>query len=301
MTKDRRVIACVAPRQYESFLRQRLGAAGYEVEFRIRGAPCESRQCDPFGIREVAADVKNDVSALILVMPRRAAPAMMAPGPVVEGLPVGLLPSQRPQDLEPWGRALTDAKTIEPRWAVLAMWRRSYLKLGNRFMRSFELANRGQAESWFADRVTRDSLCQKLASGPSLAIYLGHGRARGLCGYMGVRWQHVIQERTFVPCSTILSVACDTLKYELRRIPFGCRWVTSGRAASYVGAVDAVPIRASMRLAEVIRSTLATCVMSNLGMLLQSVDRILSAEPRLQSVHRSFQAYRIIGSPVAPL
>ena len=119
----------------------------------------------------------------------------VAPGPAVHGVPVGVMPADRAEDLIPWFEAMRH-RGSEPtrRTAVLSMWKPFYLNWAQRLAVALsEGATCEQAvvETWFADDVPRDDLCERLATGPGLVFYVGHGRPGGWSGYKGLRWRYL--------------------------------------------------------------------------------------------------------------
>lgn len=301
-----RVLACLAPEGFEGVLRDGLGAAGTGVLFEplracLGSGGAAGDHSDPFGVRAFARAVRAEADGVLLVTPRRRAPSRSVPGPVVEGLPVGTLACARPAQAAAWLRALATPPRDAPVWAVLAMWRHSYLSLGKRFTRWLRGSNPAGVESWAADEVGREELCRRLATGPSLAVYLGHGRSRGFSGYHGLRWSHVAAVRDHAPCGVLIAFACSTLQRERGRIPFGSRWVQEGRAAAYLGSVGAIPLGAHADLAHQTGAVFAEGRAPHLGGLLTELERRLASAPKLKGAYDAFRTFRVIGNPLQPL
>ena len=184
-------------------------------------------------------------------------------------------------------------------WAILSMNRKSYLSR-SRLFAGFLRKNGGNVvKMWFGDSTTRYELCERLAFGPRMVIYIGHGRAQGLSGYMGLRWHHLSEYSAKAPVGTVMCFACDTLKQEGGQFPFGCRWVMAGRALTYFGAVDAVSIRANAAFARVIGQVFEREKPDSLGTILRCVWRHMEMESLAhRDAHEAFKSYRIIGNPL---
>lgn len=195
-------LAIDAPRKLMRWLAERLPAAG------IR----------PLSLSRAA-------DALLVVRPGADA------GPCVDGLPTGVLWAERRSELEPWLAAVTSRPL--PTRAVLAMWKPEYVSIARRFRRAVG------GDAWTANRIDRDELCRRLARGPRLVAYFGHGHARGFSGYRGLRIDHLRPGR---PCGAVLAFSCGT-------IPFGRDWVHRGLAAAFVGSVGLTPSEFNRRIA----------------------------------------------------
>jgi hypothetical protein len=298
-----RTLACLAPAELQEELARGFAGTGTSPLFLppprapdpgARGAR------DPFGVGAAAAGVRGVADALLVVASRGRSPHRALPGPVVAGLPVGIVFADRPEHLRPWLRALHRPEDANPSWAVMAMWQHSFLSLGRRFLGWLGDAH-GEVESWFADELARDELCERLATGPALAVYLGHGRARGFCAYLGVRWHHVAAVPQRAPCGAVVSFACDTLKQVGGAVPFGCRWVGEGRAAAYVGAVAPVPLGDHALIAHEFGRTVADGRTATVGEVLAEVEARLRSRRSKPGVLRTFDAFRLIGHPLQSL
>lgn len=306
MSRAEPAVACIAPVEYRDTLCAGLRACGTRARFLPRPKPLattggEGLRQDAFGIDTLARGLKGEVQGILLVSPKRRSARRAVPGPVVAGIPVGLLPSDRPEDLVPWLSALQNQERGTPTWAVMAMWRQSYLSLGRRFVGWLRGANANAVDAWFADQMSREEVCRRLASGPRIALYVGHGRSRGLCGYRGLRWHHVAAVPQTAACGTVMCFACETLKRDRGAIPFGYRWVMGGRAAAFFGSVDAVSVKANVMLANRVGSIFARSRARTIGELLTLLDRETAADPLLDGGRMAFDTYRLIGSPVQSL
>jgi hypothetical protein len=180
------------------------------------------------------------------------------------------------------------------------MQKKSYLSFGRRIARWFRAANDGLAETWFSGTVYRDELCRMLARGPRLVMYVGHGNARGLSGYLGLRWPHLAEVPLGAPCGTVICFACDTLKHRRGAVPFGCQWVASGRATAYFGAVEAVSVKGNAKLVCEVGTSFGAGHAKTLAELVVALDRRTASDPSLGEARRAFRSYRIIGNPLQP-
>jgi hypothetical protein len=290
------VLACVTPPALRAALAGGLEAAGFRAIF--APLPTAAMRTRNGWVSDVAQDMHGACDGLIVVSPKGTSPRWALPAPVVEGLPVGLVCADGPEDLVVW---LAAVSAHQPRVrAVLATERDSYLTLGQRFARWLSRHHDG-VEEWMADTVDRLDLCTRLATGPRLAVYLGHGRPTGFCGYLGVRWTHLDAVTDAKPAGVVLAFACDTLRQTNRAPPFGMRWVSAGRSATYVGSVTAVLVRAQARLVHLAGDVLGEGPVPHVGELLSRMDarlRHASADPHVLG---AFQTLRIAGNPLHPL
>lgn len=289
-------LACIAPACFQKKLRNGLQAVGIQIQFHLR----KNRQgvsLDPYGVVDLSLQIDGQIDGILVVAERSRGPRNVVPGAIINGYPVGVVFANRIIDLEPWLSALSNTSGL-PTWAVLAMWKKSYLSMGNRFVKWLRTTSEFPVERWFADRVEREELCERLALGPRLAVYLGHGRSTGLCGYLGLRWKHILQYKKFIPCGTIISFACDTLKKKNGRIPFGCKWIREGRAATYFGSVDAVSSDANAKLAYALGRAFESNKPSSLAALMKCMMNELKDTQSNEAALHALKTYRIIGNPL---
>ena len=304
MSRAQASLFCVAPSSYEALLTHSLKTVGFSVRFLAREEVTSTkstsrRRCDPYELMSITHELPDQYSGIILVVPRRRSPRRVSPSPIVNGIPVGLLFSDHPRDLIHWTEGLGRIGSGRAAWAVLSMNRKSYLSRSRVFAEYLRKNNRKAVETWFSDSTTRYELCERLACGPRMVVYIGHGRAQGLSGYMGLRWHHLAEFSTETPVGTVMCFACDTLKQENGRFPFGCRWVMAGRALTYLGAVDAVPIKANTAFAHAIGQVFEHERPDSVGTLLRGVWRYLGTESHdKKNVHEALTSYRIIGNPL---
>ncbi len=287
------VLLCVGPERFRQTIMQSWQSAGERALF-----VAEERPQSPASISRLESHCQAasaPVTALLLLLPKRCSPQKVLPGPMVAGLPAGLMLADQPEDLKAW----LAARQQKPNAGVgiMAMWRRSYLLLGARFHRWLETGGYAGIEDWFANQMNCHEVCRRIAAGARLVLYLGHGRSEGLSAYLGLRWSDVASERKFQSCSSMISFACDTLKRE-SKLPFGCRMVCSGRALSYFGSTAAVMLRANAQLASVAGRQFATGRVHNLSELVRELDAITQASHKLRPARQALQTFRIVGNPL---
>jgi|GEM_PF-3005062 len=248
---------------------------------------------DPYRMKE-----RSDERPALIVVPRNRGPARILPGPVPGNTPTGILQADNPRELSPWLKALQSGVNTgkTPVWAVLAMGKNIYLRLGRRITESLRAAGSGvDVSDWLADQYDRNQLCRKLSEGPDLVLYLGHGRTRGWAGYQTIRWKHIAGQM-YQPAGVVVAFACRTLSRQKNRIPFGSRWILAGKARTYVGSVADLPIKESSRLAEIFANQIPAS--ESIGDLLVRTANITGSR---SPEGRALATFRIIGDPMCPL
>lgn len=222
-------------------------------------------------------------------------------GPCTQGIPTGIVVARRPRDLDAWIDGLRCVRHPSPKMGVMSMWKPFYLAWGERFARSLR---RGygplgaRVGLWGADRVYSESLCARLARGVGLGVYAGHGRVRGWSGYRGLRWSHVEAVRQVTPQACIIALACDTLNFNSGRgVPFGARWVMSGRCASYLAPASSVPVEPLEPIGDIFATAFRRGRSHTLAALVREVESRVRALGR-SDVLASWQKFRILGNPL---
>lgn len=261
---------------------------------------------DPYRLRDRLPPLVEDAGAdaALVVAPRRRGPARAVPGCVLPGsdgraVVVGLVQADAPDDLATW-LSTTGANDQRERPAaspvvVAAMGKDLYLDLAGRW--HGELVDAGiDAADLRADRTRREVLCDAIGTGPEVVLYVGHGRARGWAGYQAMRWHHIEAVTPSARCGLVLAMACSTLSRTRGVVPFGSRFVSSGRAGAYLGAVGAITNDDGRRLVDLIVTALASGRHPDIASLLTDVATDL--DPDLTPV---LSAFRLIGDPLQPL
>ena len=217
----------------------------------------------------------------------------------MESTVIGMIQADHPDELGPWLSTIPgEGRQREscPEVAVCSMGKRVYRERGGRWIHS--LSATGLAtEDWGANLITRVELCERLAQGAEIVIYLGHGRARGWSGYQALRWHHVTAHDAQGPITVMLAFACNTLTRHRGVVPFGTRYVESGRVAAYLGWAGSVRIEPGLRFADRVCTLLATRRLRTLAALLkQAVGGAQDPQER-----RELDGLRLIGYPFARL
>lgn len=227
-------------------------------------------------------------------------------GPCLAGVPVGLVPMATASALDPWLSALEARRhpvAGGPEVEVLAMWKPLYLAWAERFTTALRGSDRdgpARVRDSTADRVDRAEVCRRLARGPALAIYLGHGRVRGWSGYRGLRFGHVESVPVVRPVGVLLSLTCKTLAAERGHSPFGLRWIRTGRACAVLGAVEAVEIGPLEEIADALLALLGDGTERTLGSLIAELDAGLRRQGSPGAL-RNWTRFRLLGDPGQPI
>lgn len=304
MNRNTRLIV-VAPEALWDSLNAGLASLYPDLEL-IQRPETPSLSSDPYSLVDFSQTLSPRSVGILLIAPTRRSPARLVPAPVLHHIPVGIVQAESVAQLKPWLRALSATHTMGQGiiWAVLAMWKEDYLLGGERFTHWMQAGVEGKGidvQKWFADAISRKDVCERLTYGPRLAVYIGHGRARGWSGYRGIRWEHITAIKLREPCGVLMSLACDTLKQARGVIPFGCRWVREGRACSYVGSVDRVNHEANTAFARELGRIIAMQHSRTIGNLLSEVNDRLERDTELAGAKQAFLTYRIMGNPLQPL
>ncbi len=290
----------LGPKPIAATVRSRLTAAYGGVEARPLHSP-SSCATDPYGIAEVVRTEGEGVDGVLVIVPEPVAMDRVVGGPVVHGTPVGVVPADKAEHLEPWLQAVDwYARNPGGGTAVLSMWKPLYLRWAERLAEALSGSAAGQrsgVERWFADEVSQEDLCRRLATGPRLVFYVGHGRCTGWSGYRGLRWRHVDAVPSRRPSGTLVSLTCHNLgRPRDGGLPFGVRWVRSGRACAFLGAVGSLDLRALEEISDYLMTALSAGART-LGELATSVDAQVTRFGGT-NVCDAWSRVRIVGSPL---
>lgn len=247
--------------------------------------------------RDVAA-LAEGADAVLVVGPRRRAPRTVLPGPVLRAsdgrtVPVSWLPDAGPVALNRFARCAAAVHARSGSTATLAV-------LGQRQPRFDRLAGRVAhiateervaVQRWTAYDVPRDDLARRLAGGPALGVYVGHGRPIGWVGYAGLRAQHLGPDADpgWQPLAGLFSLACSTASRRRTGTSFAEATVLAGAAAAALGAVGPTRHTDNARLAVRLVRTLPR--VSTVGEL---VAAVAADDPAAGGL-------RLVGDPTAPL
>lgn len=191
-----------------------------------------------------ARHLPTGTAGVLIVGNRRRSPGTMLPGLFLRdaagrAVPVGWLPDV--------GASLATYATGAVRVLARSGADQSLVVLGqweDRFLRSSLRAVRwagqhGRAEQvmhWTADRLSRPDMLAGLRLGPALAIYFGHGRARGWAGYQGVRAEDFTGP-WLEPVGALLALCCENASRHRTGLSFAERVVLAGACGAMLAAV----------------------------------------------------------------
>lgn len=293
-------LALMAPREFLDALKPALEGADVRVDWHPLPPPNPVRRQDAFEVRaRVEAGGCNEADAVLLVVPRRRSPRAASPPAVVGRTVVGMVQADHPDDLRPWLMAIDapdPGRSPQPEIAVCAMGKRVFRERGADWIRA--LSTTGLAtEDWGAHLINRVELCQRLAKGAEVVVYLGHGRARGWSGYQALRWHHVTANKARIPIRVMFAFACNTLTRTRGVVPFGTLYVHSGRVVAYLGWAGSVQIEPGLRFADRLFRLLASGRTQTLsGLLRRAVGEVKDIQEK-----RELERLRLIGYPFARL
>lgn len=238
----------------------------------------------------------NDVDAVLYIFPGNR-----APGTIIRNLflfsedgkkvPVGLVPNKK--NLK---KFIDTASKVQLRakdrvtLSILSQRHPRYIRVANRI--ETILATKSPDIlffKWTSDIVIREDMIKGLNSGLGVAIYLGHGRPVGWVGYYGLRPHHFKDPEK--PLGNLISLCCHTANRRRIGLSFAEQIVMNGTAASCMGAVSGTLFTNNTRWAVQIVDRLTENV-KNVGELLTKACPI---NPD------SYNSYRLIGDPLAPL
>jgi hypothetical protein len=284
-------LVAIAPDEFRGPLRT--ASAERPIDLTVRERATTGTEGDPYDVRAVVGDEPAPDAILVVVPPDRPLAAVV-PAPVVDGVPVGVLPAEDPDAVRGWLDAVAGGPSPVPAWAVLAMGTDRYLvPAGDLCVRLSTGATpqRVAVHDWRANLIDRPTLCASLAAGPSLCVYLGHGTPEGWGGYQRCTWSHVAAAERVAPAGAILSLACGTLR-DGDGTPFGVRFVRSGRARAFLGWPADVPVDAVRALGDALGDALVDDPPATVGELLTTL-RVRRGD--------ALGTARLVGLPTQPL
>ena len=244
----------------------------------------------------------DDVAAVLIVGDRRRSPRRALPGLFLRDrsgrrVPAGWLPNVKKR-LATFAVAaagtVARARAGLPRGPLilLGQWEDRSLRLAS----TTELGFGSETQPlpvfrWTAERIARTDLLHALRGGPGLAIYFGHGRARGWAGYHGVRAPH-LEDALGEPLGAVLSLTCHTVNRHKVGLSFAEEMVLMGMCAASLGATGRTRHLDNGCLANNLCSALASSPAATIG------DLLLHAG---LTDRQADSIYRLIGDPLAPL
>jgi len=243
-------------------------------------------------------ELLDEVDGLLVVGDPRRAPRATLPGILARdrgGRPVVLswVPNLGVAALTRFASTAAEVSTrpagIGP-VALLSQWDRRALFVVRRTERFFERHGSVPFVRWSGERIHREALLDALGSGPGVALYAGHGRSIGWSGYASIGARHV-RNLSGRPCGLVVSAACQTASRCLVALSFAEAWVTTGRAAASVGAVEATTHESNRHWVT------RFCVALTEGAA--TVDRAVVAAFQDDPVANA--SHRLIGDPIAAM
>lgn len=262
----------------------------------------ERSSSDPYGLRTTLRN-SPPVDGAVLVAPRDVALRDALPGPVVAGVPVGVVRAETSADLEDWLETIRAPRVHANTWAVLAMGKDEYLDPATDLYAQLSASSVSKdaglsVSDWRASVCSRPDVCARLASGPALAVYHGHGRPRGWAGYQALRWRHVHHVRPARPIGLLASLACESLADpDSGGRPFGERFVHAARAVAVLGGVSDVRKDDVVTLSRSVGTAVCEDEVRSIGGLLRSVHERL----RKDGAQDVLAAFRLVGLPTHPI
>lgn len=251
---------------------------------------------------EELAALAETADALLVVGPRRRSPRTVLPGPCVlttdgRAVPVAWLPFTSAVEVARFAAtaaALHSRRATAPRptLAVLGERQPRFDRLAERVVALARAGGRVAARRCTAYELSRDDCVAALATGPALALYVGHGRPNGWVGYAGMRAHHLAVATGrpgHRPVGALVSLTCRTASRRRTGLSFTESVVLAGVAGAALGAVGATHHPGNARWAVRIAHHLADA--TTVGQL---VARLVADDPHAA-------AYRLIGDPTAPL
>jgi len=251
-------------------------------------------------LADPGAHLPAHAEALLVVGPPRRGPRRSLPGlwvhdAVGSRVPVGWLPGI-PSRLSAYAAAAARVLARPPRTGplvVLGQWEDRFLRVALRTSRWFEKQRSSPAVfHWTADRVTRNDMIEGLGFGPGLALYFGHGRARGWAGYHGVRIEH-FPALGAEPLGSLLALCCENASRQGGRLSFAEDLVLQGICAGALAAAGKTRHEDNRQLGPALNEAMTARHPKTLASLVDGAD--------LPPGFWEKTPYRFIGDPAASL
>ncbi len=293
----RKRLLCIAPDLFNTEIEQAYAEMGVEVLFHPRYKASDTLKNDPFAVATILKSITESYDAVLLISPKRRAPAKVLPSSIIEDTPCGLMFADSIEDLIPWLETLSHQYTT-PVWGSLNALNEYYVKGGAEFVKCFKAAGRATIDNMSEDKVVRSEVIDYIATGPQLLTYVGHGTTDGFCGYFGIDWDDIREVETYSPCGTIMSFSCSTVSNNSDGPSFGQLWVSGGRAAAFVGSIRPVKVDLNYMISSQTRSCIASSTTLTIGELLLHTYGKLLGDAKLKRGIPTFNSYRIIGNPL---
>lgn len=204
--------------------------------------------------------------------------------------------TQRALSLATYARAaasVLERSTSDRTFVVLGQWEDRFLRVGLRTARWLE--RHGHADTrvhWTADRIARSDMIEGLRLGPAVAVYFGHGRARGWAGYHGVRSEHFEGEWP-EPVAALLALCCENASRLRTGLSFAERLVLNGVCGGMMAAVAKTRHEDNRRWGPELCEAFTERRPATLAELVEAA--------RVPDVLKQNTVYRFIGDPLIPL
>jgi hypothetical protein len=248
-------------------------------------------------------DALDDAAGVLIVSERRRAPRNALPGLFLTSasgrrVPAGSLPQGNSATLAQYAMAAAGVHRRRPGpipIALLAQWDDEALRTTARAAALLQDSENVRLFQWTADRIVRRDLLTAFRCGPGLALYFGHGRPYGWCGYHGLHIRHLRHARGEA-LAAVVSLTCNTAARTWGgRYSFAERLALSGIAAAAVGAIEPTRTPSNWRWGVGLCRELACNPHRPIGELLLRSGASLSHD------WVGGDSYRIIGDPLTPL
>jgi hypothetical protein len=253
---------------------------------------------------EVLGGEWDDAASLLVIGERRRSPRNVVPGLFLKDqsgrrVPIGWLPDAKDRlrtFAEAAARVVTRSHAGAARGplVLLGQWEDRTLRLTGQTEQCFQSTETDRPLPlfrWTSERIARTDMLAGLRCGVGIAIYFGHGRARGWAGYHGVRGHH-LPGTTGEPVGAVLSLTCHVASRYKVGLSFAEEMVLGGFCAASLGATSATVHLENGLLAHKICATLANRDVATVGELLVR-SGLTERECTL--------TYRLVGDPLASL
>lgn len=290
-------LCIVAPRHLWGELRQGLSRLYPAIDFRDEDKLDKS----PYSrsVNSIASGLDKDKDYLLIVTGAKKSAGKVIDSFLPYGIPTGFVPAKNGKELRNWLDSLKHTEGSSNVFSVLSMWKDFYLKWADLYASSLDAgysSNGNRIVKWYADELLADDVSASLASGPSLAIYLGHGRSRGWTGYRGLRWHHIENQKKYVPLGVLMSITCKNLLIEHNQVPFGMKWIISGRARTFIGAVHDVKINPLIKISHKFTEIFRKGKHNSVSGILREMDRDIKSSGNRDMI-TCWNRFRLIGDP----
>lgn len=247
-----------------------------------------------------ATHLPGNTSAVLLVGQKRRGPRRALPGLFLKDaqgvrVPLGWLPDV-PERLGVYASAAAAVlarETATGPVVVLAQWEDRFLRSALRTSRWFGQHGSVPVFHWSSDRIVAADMLEGLKGGPGVAVYYGHGRARGWAGYRGVRAGD-FSDPWPEPVGVLLALCCENASRPRGGLSFAEELALRGVAGCVFAATMKTRHEHNRLLGPALCEELARRTPATLA------EWIMRTEVPAELIDRT--PYRFIGDPLmAPL